>query len=75
MLEDIDPVYAAEIHPNNRFRVIRAIEVKKLTGKSKQDFVQEKKLKYDILFLTPYNKEREKLYERIGKRVDIMVEQ
>ncbi|QFR39530.1 tRNA (adenosine(37)-N6)-dimethylallyltransferase MiaA [Candidatus Gracilibacteria bacterium 28_42_T64] len=71
-LVELDPVYAAELHPNNLRYVIRALEVKLLTGKSKTEFREEKKLKYDTLFLTPYSGDREELYERINNRVQIM---
>jgi len=72
ILKDIDPEYALELHPNNHRYVIRAIEVKKLTWKSKRDFRTEKKSKYDTLFITPYNGDREYLYNRINKRVWMM---
>ena len=55
--------------------MIRALEVIILSWKSKYENTTEKKLKYDILFLTPYDWDREKLYERINKRVDLMFEQ
>ena len=71
-LNKIDPNYATELHFNNIRYVIRAIEVKMLTGKSKFDFREEKTLKYDVLFLTPYNGNREYLYSRIDKRVGMM---
>ncbi len=71
-LLEIDPKYAAELHPNNIRYVIRAIEVKMITGKSKMDFREEKKLKYDVLFLTPDVKDREYLYNRINTRVGMM---
>jgi len=71
-LVKIDPKYAAELHPNNIRYVIRAIEVKTLTWKSKMDFREEKKLKYDVLFLTPYEGNREYLYSRINQRVGMM---
>lgn len=71
----IDPKYAKELHPNNINYVIRAIEVMLLTGKSKSESKTEKKLKYDVLFLTPYDdNKRKELYERINKRVDLMIE-
>jgi len=60
------------LHFNNIRYVIRAIEVKMLTGKSKTEFRKEKTLKYDTLFLTPYNGNREYLYTRIDKRVQMM---
>lgn len=76
MLKDIDPISYKEIHYNNLKRVIRALEVYKLTGKafssynSGEDFY---KSEYDTsLFVLTMN--REKLYERINKRVDIMIE-
>ncbi|MCT4617350.1 MAG: tRNA (adenosine(37)-N6)-dimethylallyltransferase MiaA [Candidatus Gracilibacteria bacterium] len=68
-LEKIDPEYAKELHPNNYRYVMRAIEVKKLTGKSKTEFRQKKKLKYDALFFTPYKGDREELYNKINARV------
>jgi tRNA dimethylallyltransferase len=68
-LAKIDPDYAAELHPNNYRYVMRAIEVKRLTWKSKTEFRQDKKLKYDVLFLTPFHGDRERLYDRINRRV------
>lgn len=71
-LKKIDPDYALELHPNNLNYVIRALEVKMLTGKSKRDFRTEKKLKYETLFLTPYDWNRETLYKKINLRVQSM---
>jgi tRNA dimethylallyltransferase len=71
-LNKIDPEYAKELHPNNYRYVIRAIEVKTLTWKSKTEFRTIKTLKYDVLFITPYNGDREKLYSQINKRVQLM---
>lgn len=71
-LVKLDPEYAKELHPNNLNYVIRAIEVKTLTWKSKKDFRKEKKLKFDTLFLTPYNWYREELYNKINNRVQSM---
>lgn len=74
-LEQIDPEYAAELHPNNIRYVIRAIEVKMLTGKSKTEFRTAKNLKYDVLFITPYTWDRETLYNRINTRVQMMFDE
>lgn len=77
-LQDIDPEYAEELHPNNRPYIERGIEVKIVTGKSKRDFREERQLKYEVLFLTPKwpeNSEqnyRQWLYERINLRVEQM---
>ena len=73
-LKKIDPEYALEVHPNNLNYVIRGIEVKILTGKSKKDFQTEKKFKYDTLLLTPYDGNRDVLYEKINFRVEKMSE-
>lgn len=76
MLKDIDPVSYKEIHFNNRKRVIRALEVFKLTGKpfssynAGEDFY---KSDYDVYYYV-LTMDREKLYDRINKRVDIMME-
>lgn len=71
-LVEIDPEYAQELHPNNRPYIERAIEVKMLTWKSKTEFRKQKKLKYDVLFLTPYAWDRKGLYSRINMRVKKM---
>jgi tRNA dimethylallyltransferase len=71
-LLEIDKEYAWEIHPNNLQYVIRALEIKLTTGKSKKDFRTEKKLKYKTLFLTPYDGDRQSLYTNINLRVENM---
>lgn len=76
MLKDIDPISYKEIHANNRKRVIRALEVYKLTGKpfssynAGEDFYRSE---YDVHYYV-LTMDREKLYERINLRVDIMME-
>lgn len=71
-LKAIDPEYAAELHPNNHRYVIRAIEVKTVSGKSKTEFRTDKELLYDTLFITPYAWDRESLYSTINLRVQQM---
>ncbi|NDK09045.1 tRNA (adenosine(37)-N6)-dimethylallyltransferase MiaA, partial [Candidatus Gracilibacteria bacterium] len=71
----LDPVYAKTVHPNNLRYVIRAIEVAMISGSTKSESIEEKKLKYDTFFVNPYNGDRQKLYDRIDKRVYIMLEQ
>ncbi len=73
-LQEIDPDYASELHPNNYRYVIRALEVKIFTWKSKKEFREEKNLKYDTFFITPYDWNREKLYEKIDLRIKSMFE-
>jgi len=70
-----DPVAAAELLPQNWKRVIRALEVNKLTGKSIKDFHQDYKREDDLRFFQfGLNWNREILYSRIDKRVDQMIE-
>lgn len=76
LLKDIDPISYKEIHFNNRKRVIRALEVYKLTGKPFSSFNAGDdfyKSDYDVYYYV-LTMNREKLYERINKRVDIMME-
>ncbi|WP_204414677.1 tRNA (adenosine(37)-N6)-dimethylallyltransferase MiaA [Bacillus tianshenii] len=75
-LRKIDPVSAANIHPNNVRRVIRALEVFHTTGKTMAEFQesQEQELLYDVAFVG-LTMDREALYDRINLRVDLMVEQ
>ncbi len=75
MLRLKDPVAAAELLPQNWKRIIRALEVNKLTGKSIKDFHRDYKREDDLRFFQfGLNWEREKLYSRIEKRVDQMIE-
>jgi tRNA dimethylallyltransferase len=71
-LADIDPRYAAELHPNNYHYVIRGIEVYTKSGHSKLDAVDTLTPKYDILWLTPYDGDRSTLYTHIDHRVSQM---
>ena len=62
-----------KIHPNNRKRVLRALEVYEELNTSIHSFNKKKEALYDyyIVYLTL---DRELLYQRINKRVDIMIE-
>jgi tRNA dimethylallyltransferase len=75
-LRDIDPESAAELHPNNVRRVIRALEIYYRTGKtmSKSHREQQPDLLYHTA-LIGLTMDREKLYERINARVDLMIEE
>ncbi len=69
----IDNLSANKIHPNNRKRVLRALEIA-LAGKNKSELEEEQRSGklYDTLILG-LNLEREKLYDRINERVDDMI--
>ena len=73
-LEKVDPEVASKIHPNNIRRIQRALEIYRITGKSKKEFAHEKQLQYETLFLTPYTGDRQELYSRINRRVEKMVD-
>lgn len=77
MLRAVDAKSADQIHENNVKRVIRALEIYKCTGKPKSLLDEESKKvspPYDatVFFLTCEDKSL--LYEKIEKRVDIMIE-
>lgn len=74
-LRKIDPEAAESIDKNNIRRVIRALEIYKVTGKTKTelDRASRKEVKYDYKIFGMLW-EREELYERINLRVDIMFE-
>ncbi len=72
LLLERDPNLDKEkIHPNNRKRVLRALEVLEETSKSIQSFNKKNEALYDY-FIVYLSMERDLLYERINKRVDIM---
>ena len=73
-LRSLDEESANRIHKNNTKRVIRALEVC-LSGEKMNDFSKDLKFndKYDPIIIV-LNRERDHLYERINKRVDIMLE-
>ena len=76
-LRKIDPDYAAKIDPNNAGRVIRALEVYTLTGYTMSYQIAQstrEPSRYQPLILGLTAKDREFLYDRIDKRVDLMVE-
>jgi len=74
-LKKLDPQNYQKVHKNNVQYVVRALEVIIISWKSKYENPVVKKLKYDVLFLTPYDWNREELYNRINYRVDLMFEQ
>lgn len=80
MLKEVDFEISKEIHPNNLKRVIRALEMAKNNENLKSKHMENEKTriknqesKYDFkVFLL--NQQRDILYERINKRVDLMIE-
>lgn len=76
MLEDVDPEYAAGIHPNNIKRVIRALEFYHENNIPLSEHNAEQKENESPYNFAYYvlNDDREVLYDRINKRVDLMFE-
>lgn len=74
-LKKIDPESAKKIHPNDAYRICRALEVYYLSGKTRTSFKIEQNLrdKFNFLFIV-LEPERDLLYERIHQRVDTMFE-
>lgn len=75
ILKEIDPESATAIHENNVKRVIRAIEYYRLNGEKISTHNEREKQKNSPYNFKYYclNMDRKLLYERINKRVDIMV--
>jgi len=73
-LKKVDLEAATAIHPNNVKRVVRALEVYHLTGKPFSSFKDERGLRkeYEIHYFY-LNKDRQKLYEAIDERVEVMM--
>lgn len=77
MAMEIDPEAMQKISKNDKKRIIRVLEIFNKTGKTKtqQDRDSRKnELKYDYKIFV-LNMDRELLYDRINKRVDLMIEE
>ncbi len=75
ILAEFDPESAEKLHPNNLKRVIRAIEFYKISGipiSEHQRMTKEKESRYNAIELV-IDHSRETLYDRINRRVDIMM--
>ena len=76
-LQAMDPQTAERIHPNNLGRVIRAIEVMQVSGRSireQEERSRQAPCPYHVIQIGLRYRNRENLYERIGRRVDAMAE-
>jgi len=77
LLAEVDPESAEQIHANNVKRVVRALEFYRLTGSRISEHNEEQRQKespYNAVYFV-LNDERQKLYERIEQRVDLMLEE
>lgn len=76
-LKEIDPASAEAIHPHNSKRIIRALEFYHQTGtpiSAHNEKERQKESPYEFCYFV-LNDDREKLYERIDRRVDTMLAQ
>ncbi|MBE5939836.1 MAG: tRNA (adenosine(37)-N6)-dimethylallyltransferase MiaA [Lachnospiraceae bacterium] len=76
LLKEVDPEAAESIHMNNSKRVIRALEFFHQTGKKISEHNEEQKAKespYDFRYFV-LNRDRDVIYDRINKRIDIMID-
>ncbi len=73
MLIEKDPSVKDRIHPNNRKRVLRALEILESTNKSIEAFDGKRKPFYDSYIVYLNINDRDLLYRRINERVDKMI--
>ena len=66
--------YSKKVHPNNKVRLVRVLEVIRTLNKPFSEAVGLKEPEYDVDWRFPNINSREELYDRINKRVDIMFE-
>ena len=75
-LNTIDPDYAMNVHPNNKKRLIRALEIYEVTGKSPTENyrqqLKENQIKLEVLSIY-LDWERKVLNDRIRKRTKLML--
>jgi len=76
-LQQIDPIAAARIHPNDPQRLSRALEVYRISGKSLTELTQTKgeQLPYRTLQFAIAPADRELLRQRIAERFNLMLSQ
>lgn len=76
-LREIDPQTAEKLHLNDKSRIIRALEIYKATGKTMTEqkiLSREEESPFDVLYIGINYRDRNVLYDRINRRVDIMLE-
>ncbi|HEY3305976.1 MAG TPA: tRNA (adenosine(37)-N6)-dimethylallyltransferase MiaA [Candidatus Binatia bacterium] len=74
-LREVDPEATRWIHPNDRYRIIRAVEVFQITGKGISLWQKEHGFtdrEFEVLKIG-LNRERQELYDQINRRCDEMI--
>ena len=74
-LQQVDPTAAAEIHPNNKNRVVRALELyyAGITKTAQNAASRREDSPYEALYFVLHYRDRQVLYDRINARVDAML--
>ncbi|MCK5196822.1 MAG: tRNA (adenosine(37)-N6)-dimethylallyltransferase MiaA [Spirochaetales bacterium] len=74
-LESVDPERAGKVHPNDKYRILRALEVTRGSGQPQSGFKSNKSIRPGIdPLILGLDRERTELYRRIDQRVDEMFE-
>lgn len=75
LLAGSDPQLAEKLHPNDSKRVIRGLEVLEITGRKLSELQAQshRESPYDVLWIGLNYRDRQKLYDRINYRVDVMM--
>lgn len=74
MLKKVDLIASEKLHPNDSFRIIRALEVHHKTGKPISELQKRTPSPYNVLYVSLNADNRELLYDRINQRVLTMLE-
>lgn len=77
ILSEFDPERAQKLHPSDMRRIVRAIEIYRLTGVTMTEhdrLTRERPKRYEPFTVVLSYKDRARLYEMIDRRVDLMVE-
>lgn len=73
-LKKLDKTSYEELKEHNKRRIVRALEVTKILGEPFSKVSAKKEPEYDVEWIIPPIQSREWLYDRINRRVDMMVE-
>ena len=74
MLLQIDPEYHRQVDLQNPQRLLRALEVHEVSGKTLSSYWKERKKRNFRIIKIALERDREELYERINRRMDLMIE-
>jgi len=74
-LEKMDPVRAEKIHPNDKYRILRSLEIIRGSGRAQSDFKPNDAIRSSIdPLILGLERDRTELYRRVDQRVDEMFE-